>query len=166
MKMCFLDIDGILNSGEDHENLKELKQRKNFIPSVSRKGDWVERTKLEMLQKFVKETGVLIQVVSAWTVTHTLDDIRKTLGLYNEILTIERNKNYYPNYGSRGSIVYNTVNNSGISGFVTLDDSWHVEYGDNSEQFHCVKICGRKGLEPYHLEEAKEWLTKTPKFYE
>ena len=75
MKVIFLDIDGVLNSDEYFDRIKNLE-----ITGIE---EQIDIKKVELLKKAIDETGAKVVLSSSWRYTRKAQDLKNLLLKYN-----------------------------------------------------------------------------------
>lgn len=159
MKIIFLDIDGVLNSGIRHETEPYwyTKPTPDDI-RIYHGGDWIEIKMLQMLKDLVDEYNLYIVGISSWfsrneklkhknykVIAEFLDlpiiDISNNTGGQRDRGAIEWIKEH-PEYE--------------VEEWCYLDDADHL-FDDPSDP-RLVQPSGRYGLQDYDIEEIKKVL--------
>jgi len=140
MKVLFLDIDGVMNSGrhfrDTHDERLEMAKERNLSKEelmFRHKMGKLDRVSIGYLNKIVEGTGCKIVISSTWRKFTPIDEIREMLSIkgfkYSEfIIGVTEDFNLS---GSRGYEVHNWMNEfeGEIESFVILDDDgdmWHL----------------------------------------
>lgn len=166
--VIYLDIDGVLNSGEFHEgivNEYEFNPRRNVLESLQEqglilisplnKGDWVEVSKLEAFRDFVKKHKAKVIIVSAW-LWMGVEQIQNFLEI--DEIDVDSNNRYCDTKGrDRGERVTLHAKNEGFSNIMILDDSWRHEYHRQLWNL-CVKVDGRLGLDNTAFSDMEKFV--------
>lgn len=144
--VIFLDIDGVLNSADDHEHayLSDLFNRLETIRFS--KGDWITKSKLERLHEFLSVIDAQVVMVSSWFCgspetpkqEQKNAEICDFLGLTDRTLAIS---GYTGGSLERGREVLKIVESLGLMDWVVLDDA-----GSKMYEFDTHQIDGRIGL--------------------
>lgn len=147
-RICFLDIDGVLNSGRGHMEMCSGVD----VPIIHYNlGDYVEMDKLKMFQNFVQKWQIKIVGVSSWfTFKNEHKAIAECLGLpivatgYNTGGGLERGKG-----------VLRWVDDYRLTKWFVLDDA-----GDHMYDFthNRVDVDGYYGLQGEDLMVAEKWI--------
>lgn len=123
-KYCFLDIDGVLNTGHYSEHPKENVLR--YLEESPVSGDFVLLDKLEMLQKWASKNKIKFVGVSSWfnssvsKYPSNYEQIGKFLGLDVVGVTDYTGGGY-----TRGESVKRFAEENKLKYICILDDAWH-----------------------------------------
>ena len=118
MKVIFLDVDGVLNSDEYFEKIRDLE-----IDGIESE---VDVDKIKLLKKAIEETGAKVVLSSSWRLTRNGQGLKKLLLQYGifvdstPFIKHERGK----------EIKQWLINNPGVEDFVILDDEIFESYDD------------------------------------
>ena len=74
MKVIFLDVDGVLNSDEYFDKIKNLN-----IDGIQSE---IDVEKIKMLNMAINETGAKIVLTSSWRYTRNAQELKKLLSEY------------------------------------------------------------------------------------
>lgn len=159
MKYIFLDIDGVLNSGQ---NAWKFIDNPALLPQYRflSKGDWVEVDLLNRLIKLVKDEDAKIVGVSSWF-TFIKDRESEMKQIEDVLLLPVYDVSHCTGGGvSRGHGVLTWLEEKGYDekkdSFVVLDDGGERYYG-----FPTVITDGRIGLTDEDIILAKELLNRS-----
>lgn len=148
-----MDIDGVLNSGRDHEELVKAERYKTgkFPDNIKfyNRGDWVVVDKVNLLRECVKELDAQVVIVSSWCIGDDYKAIHEFLGLP------EHSKAFNNGGGlERGRGVVRHAEHYGIDleDYAIIDDSWLQMYEDRRR---CVPIDSFEGLNEHMVEYIK-----------
>lgn len=153
MKVIFLDIDGVLNSNEYFEEIKNL-EKKGIEKQIDIK-------KIKLLKKAVDETGAKVVLSSSWRYTRKAQDLKGLLlkyDIYADSTPLINN--------IRGLEIKEWLSeHQDVEKYVILDDEIFESYDDELMK-NLIKIsngngCGfGKGLLPIDVENIKKRLGK------
>ncbi len=132
MKVIFLDIDGVLNSDEYFDKIKN-----NNIQGIQSK---IDVEKIKLLKKVVNETGAKVVLSSSWRYTRNAQYLRELLAsfeIYTDVTPLIQ--------GKRGlEIKQWLADNPGVEDYVILDDEIFDSY-DEELMKKLVKISNGNG---------------------
>lgn len=161
MNLLFLDIDGVLNSGKDHDlheawwNSFGWRFNSLFVYG-NKSGDYMRKKKLKVFEEIVETHDFTLIGVSSWFSTqYTHQDFSQLTGLHMEDVT-----DYTGGGIQRGEAVQRYMNKHNPNKVIILDDSWLQVYNPEQQQKYCVRIDSQVGLQQYHLEEVGYLLSK------
>lgn len=153
--VVFLDIDGVLNSAEDHE-MRKLNHLSNI--NFYSAGDFVNKIKLKRLHQFLDDIDARVVFVSSWFwgSPNTEEHIRENmymirfLGLEHRALGVLK----YTGGGlARGKEVLKMVEALELTDWIVVDDA-----GSHMYDFDTHEIYGKMGLLDTDIEILKERL--------
>ena len=156
LKICYLDIDGVLNSGEGHEligkhKMEFTKEPIEWIIPYETRGDYVNKQQLQLLHTWYKQYDIQFVIVSSWAGSiRSPEDVATFLDIPIHSYAFNTGGGY-----GRGRGVILHAQHYRINNYVILDDSWRQMYEDWS---HNVRVNGRIGLTELDLLEANEIL--------
>lgn len=78
-KYIFLDIDGVLNSLDDHYNVLKPECKNDFY--LINEASFVEKKKLQMLHDLVYKTRAQVVGISTWFTSYEKNEIEKVIKL-------------------------------------------------------------------------------------
>lgn len=134
MKVIFLDVDGVLNSNEYIEKIKN----KNIQGIQSE----IDVEKVKLLKKAIDETGAKVVLSSSWRYTRNAHDLKELLGsfgIYTDSTPFVR--------GERGLEIKQWLSdNQDVEDFVILDDEIFKSY-DEELMNKLIKISNGKGYD-------------------
>lgn len=132
MKVIFLDIDGVLNSDEYFDKIKNLN-----IQGIESE---VDVEKIKLLKKAINETGANVVLTSSWRYTRNAQYLKELLlnyNIYTDSTPFIQNK--------RGlEIKQWLADHSDVEDFIILDDEVFDSY-DESLIKKLVKISNSNG---------------------
>lgn len=140
-KVIYLDIDGVLNSGEDFTNLCNGSDNVSYkTRCFINQGNYVEYYKLQILHRIIKECNASVVIVSSWAnVLQTGEYICSCLELpYHS-------EAYYTGGGEyRGMGIQRHVHDYDLidSDYIIIDDSQRMYYSKE----RLITIDGRYGI--------------------
>ena len=118
MKVIFLDIDGVLNSDEYFDKIRDLN-----IQGIQSE---IDVEKIKLLKKAVDETGAKVVLSSSWRYTRNAQHLKELLANF-EIYTDSTPFMC----GKRGlEIKQWLLDNPGVEDFVILDDEIFYSYDE------------------------------------
>ena len=133
MKVIFLDIDGVLNSDEYFDRIRDLNMQ--GIQSE------VDIEKIKLLKKAIDETGAKVVLSSSWRYTRNAQYLKQLLLQYNifaDSTPFLQNK--------RGLEIKKWLeNNPNVEDFVILDDEIFDSY-DEELLSKLIKISNGNGI--------------------
>lgn len=161
MNILFLDIDGVLNSNEDHliheawwDMFSTRLNDKYVYGKLS--GDFMSKKKLNFLSEIIEKYGFKLVGVSSWFSTrYTPVHFSRTTGLLMEETT-----SHTGGGKGRGQSVEEYVRLHNPDKVIILDDSWREMYSLEQQEKYCVHIDGRSGLRECHLKEIEKLMDK------
>lgn len=133
MKVIFLDIDGVLNSDEYFDKIKDLN-----IQGIQSE---VDIEKIKLLKKAIDETGAKVVLSSSWRYTKNAQYLKQLLLQYNiftDSTPFVQNK--------RGLEIKKWLkNNPDVEEFVILDDEIFDSYDEELVK-KLIKISNGNGI--------------------
>lgn len=118
MKVIFLDVDGVLNSDEYFDKIKDLN-----IEGIKRE---IDIEKIKLLKKAIDETGAKVVLSSSWRYTRNGQKLKELLldyGIYADTTPFLQNE--------RGlEIKQWLLDNQSVEDFVILDDEIFDSYDE------------------------------------
>ena len=118
MKVIFLDVDGVLNSDEYFNKIKNLN-----IDGIQSE---IDVEKIKMLNMAINETGAKIVLTSSWRYTRNAQELKKLLseyGIPTDSTPFIQNK--------RGlEIKQYLLENPDVENFIIVDDELFDSYDD------------------------------------
>ncbi len=118
MKVIFLDVDGVLNSDEYFDKIKNL--------NVDGIQSEIDVEKIKMLNMAINETGAKIVLTSSWRYTRNAQELKKLLseyGIPTDSTPFIQNK--------RGlEIKQYLLENPDVENFIIVDDELFDSYDD------------------------------------
>ena len=154
MKVIFLDIDGVLNSDEYLDRIKNLD-----IKGIERE---IDVEKIKLLKKAIDETGAKVVLSSSWRYTRNAQYLKELLsnyGIYVAVTTFIQNE--------RGLEIKQWLSdNQDVEDFVILDDEIFNSYDEELMQ-KLIKISNGngynigEGLLPKDVDEIIKRLGRT-----
>lgn len=150
MKICFLDFDGVLNSGK----FLAAQDKKKFPSQREFRDAQIDPDKVELLNQIISASGTKIVISSTWRKLEPLDELKKLLvskGLIGEIIGITPESCS----GIRGEEIQEWLDDHpDVESFVILDD--------NQDMAHLlprlIKTAFSDGLLKKHVNRAIEML--------
>ena len=144
MKVIFLDVDGVLNSDEYFDKIKNLN-----IDGIQSE---IDVEKIKMLNMAINETGAKIVLTSSWRYTRNAQELKKLLseyGIPTDSTPFIQNK--------RGlEIKQYLLENPDVENFIIVDDELFDSYDDELIK-KLVKISNGhnfgEGLLPKDIDE-------------
>ena len=153
MKVIFLDIDGVLNSDEYFDRIKDL----NLHGIQSQ----IDIEKIKLLKKAIDETGANVVLTSSWRYTKNAQSLKELLLEYN----IHTDSTPFLQ-NERGLEIKKWLeNNPNLENYIILDDEIFDSY-DEGLMKNLVKISSEngisfgKGLQPKDIQEIIQRLGK------
>lgn len=153
MKVIFLDIDGVLNSDEYFDKIKN-----SNIQGIENE---VDIEKIKLLKKAIDETGAKVVLTSSWRYTRNAQHLKELLLQYN---IFADSTPFFQN--KRGLEIKKWLeNNPNVKDFVILDDEI---FGSFDEELlkKLIKISNGngisfgKGLQPKDINQIIQRLGK------
>lgn len=133
MKVIFLDIDGVLNSDEYFDKIKDLN-----IQGIQSE---VDIEKIKLLKKAIDETGAKVVLSSSWRYTRNalyLKELLLQYDIYTDSTPFLQNK--------RGLEIKKWLdNNPSVEDFVILDDEIFDSYDEELLE-KLIKISNDNGI--------------------
>lgn len=161
MNLLFLDIDGVLNSAEDHDvheawwDMFSTRLNDKYVYGKF-SGDFMSKKKLEILSSIIEKYDFKLVGTSSWFSTrYTPVHFTQTTGLLMEETT-----SFTGGGQGRGESVDEHIRLNNPTKVIILDDSWQEMYSLEQQEKYCVGIDGRYGLSDYHLEDIEHLLSK------
>lgn len=144
MKIIFLDIDGVLNSGE--------------YLYAHNCDEWVEQIDpdaVSLLNELVADTQAQIVISSSWRIARSLSEIKnyfKERGFMGDIIDVTPSN--YRGETERGNEIQEWLDTHQVDSFVILDDDSDMAHLRD----YLVKTSFEHGLQPEHITKAKKIL--------
>ena len=156
MKIIFLDIDGVLNSDEYFDKIKNL--------NINGIENDIDISKIILLKKSLDETGAKIVLTSSWRYTRKAQELKQLLLSYGIIVDCTP---FIDN--ERGIEIKKWLQeHNDVQDFVILDDEIFDSY-DEKLMKKLIKISDTnginygEGLQPKHIQEIIQRLGKKEK---
>jgi hypothetical protein len=162
MKIIFLDVDGVLNRLDN----ASFGYRPDAGYDLS--GDWppgpLDVDKIDLLNKFIKDTGAKVVLISSWRHVKKLYD---KISKYIDIFDVTGTDKIYDVPGElffyefrEGQIVKWLTEHKNIENYVIFDDNYIL--GTDKLRKHFVQTNLYEGLQKEDIKKAKKILkTKT-----
>ena len=156
MKIIFLDIDGVLNSDEYFDKIKNL--------NINGIENDIDVSKIVLLKKSLDETGAKIVLTSSWRYTRKAQALKQLLLSYGIIVDCTP---FIDN--ERGIEIKKWLQeHNDVQDFVILDDEIFDSY-DEKLMEKLIKISDTnginygEGLQPKHIQKIIQKLGKKEK---
>ncbi len=156
MKIIFLDIDGVLNSDEYFDKIKNL--------NINGIENDIDISKIVLLKKSLDETGAKVVLTSSWRYTRKAQELKQLLLNYGIIVDCTP---FIDN--ERGIEIKKWLQeHNDVQDFVILDDEIFDSY-DEKLMEKLIKISDTnginygEGLQPKHIQEIIQRLGKKEK---
>ncbi len=156
MKIIFLDIDGVLNSDEYFDKIKNL--------NINGIENDIDVSKIVLLKKSLDETGAKIVLTSSWRYTRKAQELKQLLLSYGIIVDCTP---FIDN--ERGIEIKKWLQeHNDIQDFLILDDEIFDSY-DEKLMKKLIKISDTnginygEGLQPKHIQEIIQRFGKKEK---
>ena len=156
MKIIFLDIDGVLNSDEYFDKIKNL--------NINGIENDIDVNKIVLLKKSLDETGAKIVLTSSWRYTRKAQELKQLLLSYGIIVDCTP---FIDN--ERGIEIKKWLQeHNDVQDFVILDDEIFDSY-DEKLMKKLIKISDTnginygEGLQPKHIQEIIQRFGKKEK---
>ena len=156
MKIIFLDIDGVLNSDEYFDKIKNL--------NINGIENDIDVNKIVLLKKSLDETGAKIVLTSSWRYTRKAQELKQLLLSYGIIVDCTP---FIDN--ERGIEIKKWLQeHNDVQDFVILDDEIFDSY-DEKLMKKLIKISDTnginygEGLHPKHIQEIIQRFGKKEK---
>ena len=150
MKVIFLDIDGVLNSDEYFDKIKNLK-----INTIEKQ---VDVEKIKLLKQAVDATGAKIVLSSSWRYTRNANNLRALLlnyGIFADTTPFLNNE--------RGKEIKKFLTeHKDVEDYVILDDEIFPSYDDVLLK-KLIKISNKSGMgfgEGLKLNDVKQIIER------
>ena len=150
MKVIFLDIDGVLNSDEYFDKIKNLK-----INTIENQ---VDVEKIKLLKQAVDATGAKIVLSSSWRYTRNANNLRALLlnyGIFADTTPFLNNE--------RGKEIKKFLTeHKDVEDYVILDDEIFASYDDVLLK-KLIKISNKSGMgfgEGLKLNDVKQIIER------
>lgn len=149
MKICFLDIDGVLNSTEDWIEWKTIGHSVNYSMEM------LSRAKMAMLVHIVKTTGCKIVLSSTWRLYYSNEEMishfeKRGVFFFNEDNFIDQTRDLHNKI--RGDEIQEWLDrHPEVTKYIILDDS--SDFHDYQKEFH-VKTDTYTGMSYYDMKEC------------
>lgn len=138
MKIIFLDIDGVLNSDEYFEKIKELN-----IHGIESE---IDTNKIKLLKKAIDETKAKVVLISSWRYTRRAKELKEMLACYEIYVDLTPFINH-----KRGLEIKKwLLDHPNVEEYVILDDEIFDSY-DEELMNKLIKISNGNG---YNLGEG------------
>ncbi|AFN69646.1 hypothetical protein Aes012_016 [Aeromonas phage Aes012] len=146
--VVYLDIDGVLNTQDDHMEWRTDRNSHLYRVSPYNRGDFVSNHRLSLLREWLKKHDAKVVIISSWVV------LRDTGKMICDFLELPYHSEAYDTGGgkSRGTGVLRHVADHNIHRWVVLDDAKCMHDHNEVLLRHLVHIRG--GLNESYLEEA------------
>ena len=156
MKIIFLDIDGVLNSDEYFDKIKNL--------NINGIENDIDVSKIVLLKKSLDETGAKVVLTSSWRYTRKAQELKQLLLSYGIIVDCTP---FIDN--ERGIEIKKWLQeHNDIQDFLILDDEIFDSY-DEKLMKKLIKISDTnginygEGLQPKHIQEIIQRFGKKEK---
>ena len=156
MKIIFLDIDGVLNSDEYFDKIKNL--------NINGIENDIDVSKIVLLKKSLDETGAKVVLTSSWRYTRKAQELKQLLLSYGIIVDCTP---FIDN--ERGIEIKKWLQeHNDVQDFVILDDEIFDSY-DEKLMKKLIKISDTnginygEGLQPKHIQEIIQRFGKKEK---
>ena len=156
MKIIFLDIDGVLNSDEYFDKIKNL--------NINGIENDIDVNKIVLLKKSLDETGAKVVLTSSWRYTRKAQELKQLLLSYGIIVDCTP---FIDN--ERGIEIKKWLQeHNDVQDFVILDDEIFDSY-DEKLMKKLIKISDTnginygEGLQPKHIQEIIQRFGKKEK---
>lgn len=156
MKIIFLDIDGVLNSDEYFDKIKNL--------NINGIENDIDVSKIVLLKKSLDETGAKVVLTSSWRYTRKAQELKQLLLSYGIIVDCTP---FIDN--ERGIEIKKWLQeHNDVQDFVILDDEIFDSY-DEKLMEKLIKISDTnginygEGLQPKHIQEIIQRFGKKEK---
>ena len=156
MKIIFLDIDGVLNSDEYFDKIKNL--------NINGIENDIDVNKIVLLKKSLDETGAKVVLTSSWRYTRKAQELKQLLLIYGIIVDCTP---FIDN--ERGIEIKKWLQeHNDVQDFVILDDEIFDSY-DEKLMEKLIKISDTnginygEGLQPKHIQEIIQRFGKKEK---
>ena len=156
MKIIFLDIDGVLNSDEYFDKIKNL--------NINGIENDIDVSKIVLLKKSLDETGAKIVLTSSWRYTKKAQELKQLLLSYGIIVDCTP---FIDN--ERGIEIKKWLQeHNDVQDFLILDDEIFDSY-DEKLMKKLIKISDTnginygEGLQPKHIQEIIQRFGKKEK---
>lgn len=162
MRVLFLDIDGVLNSGDYFTRTKV--DDSGGLTTAGRALAKLDPVAIEHLNDIVAGDDVKVVVSSNWRKNHSLSAIRsylKARGFVGEILSVT--PALVNDSGPRAVEIAHWLGQHAaiVDGFVILDDTWDAGLGFHD---HFVRTEWTRGLQREHIAIARSMLAMPYRF--
>lgn len=138
VKIIFLDIDGVLNSDEYFEKIKELN-----IHGIESE---IDTNKIKLLKKAIDETKAKVVLISSWRYTRRAKELKEMLACYEIYVDLTPFINH-----KRGLEIKKwLLDHPNVEEYVILDDEIFDSY-DEELMNKLIKISNGNG---YNLGEG------------
>lgn len=154
MKLVFLDVDGVLNSGNFFSSGRRVKSH-DYDPK-----NQLDPEAVELLNEIIEATGAKIVISSVWRYNHKPIELREILGAFGFKGQIIGSTPRSTESKARGKEIDAWLTESGYSRrdpvekFVILDDDEDME----PHMSRLVRTTWQRGLERSHVERVIEML--------
>lgn len=138
VKIIFLDIDGVLNSDEYFEKIKEL-----HIHGIESE---IDTNKIKLLKKAIDETKAKVVLISSWRYTRRAKELKELLAYYE----IYVDSTPFINHKRGLEIKTWLLDHPNVEDYVILDDEIFDSY-DEELMNKLIKISNGNG---YNLGEG------------
>lgn len=156
MKVIFLDIDGVLNSDEYFDKIKDMN-----IKGIEND---VDVNKIVLLKKSIDETGAKVVLTSSWRYKRKAQELKQLLLNYGILVDCTP---YI--YNERGIEIKKYLEeHRDVQDFVIIDDEMFDSYDENLIK-KLIKISNTNGinfgdgLQPKHIQQIIQKLGRKEK---
>lgn len=157
LPVLFLDIDGVLNGGWQHELLRPI----GFYTHATDMGDYVLLSKLETLIGISVATNAQWVIVSSWVRNRLSEDDEEIVQLMNDLGYDTIKGSLITSGGQeRGDSVMACIKALGLTRYAVVDDAKLQMYKNVHDQLgkHFIAPNGRYGLQDGEFESIYDLL--------
>lgn len=161
-KIIFLDIDGVLNSGEYWDIIKPYEDK---LTEMQRE---IDSECLDNLKKIVNVTKAKIVVISSWkNTTRKFREFKKYM-FENGLNIYDTTKNSPEGGINRGTEIRQWLeeHKDEVDKFIIIDDDIFPDYNELEEKLIKTEFYNGRGLELKHVEKAINMLGRYKEYDE
>ncbi|MBO5476965.1 MAG: hypothetical protein J6A15_04370 [Clostridia bacterium] len=151
MNIIFLDVDGVLNSGEFRE------ERYKILKRAVRTEEFFDPTCMECLREIVEATDAKIVITSSMLI-NDMELLKNKLGEYN-IKLYDKTKYYGDMRGAQ--IREWLAEHDNVKNYIILDDDYFIDYPGLDEHIVKTSFYSGKGLNKSHVPKAIKLLKRS-----
>lgn len=156
--VVFLDMDGVLNGGYQHEHYDTL-YRDDILSRPTHRGDYVLKSIAVPMMRLLKEHRVQVILISSWY-QGMIDASHPQVDEFQEMFGIQPLGSLNTGGGNyRGKEVADCLSSSRPKKWVIVDDCDHFHDDPRLPISNIISPSGRYGMQPSDLEQLEKLLT-------